>query len=136
MRRMPTSRLLRGSLFLNGALLGLAAGYLLFGRAGGPAAFALAQDGAMPPAIAGGAGLFLMPGQINKDTWGVYLMDVDAQNLCVYSYKGSERTLSLMAARGFRDDLRLADYNTAPSPREIKQLADETRAAQEQSGGG
>src|SRR5438552_3389349 len=34
------------------------------------------------PPIAGGGGIFLMPGQFSTTTWGCYIMDIDTQTLC------------------------------------------------------
>src|SRR5437016_4172421 len=44
---------------------------------------AMAQQPAQQ-AIAGGAGVFIMPAQFSSNLWGCYLMDVDAQTLCAY----------------------------------------------------
>jgi len=91
------------------------------------ASIALAQDrGAMPMApqpIAGGGGLFLMPAQFASNTWGCYIMDVDQQTLCAYQYSPGERQLRLVAARSFRFDRRLKNFNTDnPSPREVERM--------------
>ncbi|HWB54614.1 MAG TPA: hypothetical protein VG722_10490 [Tepidisphaeraceae bacterium] len=73
--------------------------------------------------IAGGAGVFIMPGQFSRDTYGCYLMDVDTQTLCVYSWDAADRKLKLLAARSFRYDRQLTDYNTEnPSPAEVREL--------------
>src|SRR5512132_2023826 len=71
-----------------------------------PAAFGQVQQ-----PIAGGAGLFIVPGQFSQNIWGLYLLDVDQQTICAYSVTGSPPTLRLMAARGFRYDRRLSNYN-------------------------
>src|SRR5436305_8141143 len=57
-----------------------------------------------PPPIAGGGGIFLMPGQFSQNIWGCYIMDVDRQTLCAYTVTGSPPTLRLVAARSFRYD--------------------------------
>lgn len=78
---------------------------------------------AQQPPIAGGAGVFVMPAQLSGNTWGVYLLDVDAQTLAVYQYLPGERQLQLVAARTYRHDRRLQQFNTAaPSPREVEEL--------------
>src|SRR5438094_864940 len=86
-----------------------------------PAAFAQTQ---LP--IAGGAGLFVMPAQFSTTTWGCYLMDVDAQTLCAYQFIPGEKQLRLVAARNFKYDRRLGNFNTEPAPEEIKELLDKT----------
>lgn len=78
---------------------------------------------AQQPPIAGGAGVFIMPAQLSSNTWGVYLLDVDAQTLAVYQYLPGDRQLQLVAARTYRHDRRLQQFNTAaPSPREVEEL--------------
>jgi hypothetical protein len=73
--------------------------------------------------IAGGAGVFIMPGQFSRDTYGCYLMDVDAQTLCVYGWDATGRKLKLLAARSFRYDRKLGNFNTEnPSPAEVREL--------------
>jgi len=116
----PKSR--RGSplataLYVNAALL-LAILVALLSRPGSgtmlPAAFAEGQP------IAGGGSLYLMPGQLSLNTFGCYVMDTDAQTLCVYQYFPGEKELRLLAARGFRHDRRLGNFNTLPDPREVE----------------
>ena len=83
-----------------------------------PAAFAQNQP------IAGGAGLYLMPGQLSSNTWGVYVMDVDRQSLMVYQFDPAAKRLNFTAARELTHDRRLGNYNTFPSPLEIKSIAE------------
>jgi hypothetical protein len=81
----------------------------------------------LPPTqspIAGGGGLFVMPAQLSPNTWGCYLMDTDNRTLCVYQYSPGEKMLRLTAARSFKNDCRLGNFNTAPPPGEVKDLAD------------
>ena len=84
-----------------------------------PAAFAQTQ---IP--IAGGAGLFVMPAQFSTNTWGCYVMDVDSQTLCAYQFLPGEKQLRLVAARNFKYDRRLGNFNTEPPPLEIKELGE------------
>src|SRR6185503_20590413 len=67
-----------------------------------PAAFA--AEGPAP--IAGGGGIFMMPGQFSVNTWGVYVMDIDQQTLCAYQFYPGDKQLRLVAARNFRYDRR------------------------------
>jgi hypothetical protein len=78
------------------------------------------------PTVSGGSGLFVMPGQVGPNSWGCYLMDTDHQTLSVYQYSPSEPVLKLVAARSFRYDRMLGDYNTKPSPSEIRELSQQS----------
>jgi hypothetical protein len=80
--------------------------------------------------IAGGGGLFIMPAQLQSNVWGCYLMDIDRGTLCVYQFLPGSRQLQFVAARNFTFDTRLANFNTAPSPAEIRELVEK----QDQSG--
>lgn len=119
-------------LYLNAGLLALIAVALL-SKPSAPQFLpvAMGQQG-LPPQqqpIAGGAGIFIMPAQFANNLWGCYLMDVDAQTLCAYMYYPGERQLRLAAARSFKYDRHLGNYNTAnPSPNEVKELVEKEQA--------
>ncbi|MEM8874094.1 MAG: hypothetical protein AAGD32_07520 [Planctomycetota bacterium] len=119
MPRGPRSNPTTIALWVNAVLL---CGILvaLLGRSipGGNEAFA---QQAMPP-IAGGGGLFFMPGQIDSNLYGVYAMDVDRQTLMVYTFVRGEKTLRLTAARDISFDRDLRRYNTDPHPDDIAEL--------------
>jgi len=94
----------------------------------GMPAFSSAAFGQQMP-IGGGAGVFIVPGQFSTNTWGCYLMDVDAETLCAYQFYPGDKQLRLIASRYFRFDRRLKNFNTGtPSPAEVEQLV-----AQEQN---
>ena len=64
-----------------------------------------------------------MPGQFTANTWGCYVMDVDAQTLAAYKWFEGDKNLRLVAARSFRNDRRLHDFNTdSPTPAEVAKL--------------
>lgn len=108
-------------LWINAALLGIVA-VALFTRSK-DISLSSAAFGQLQSPIAGGAGVFIMPGQFSRDTFGCYLMDVDSQTLCVYGWDAEGRKLKLLAARSFRYDRRLSNFNTEnPSPAEVKDL--------------
>ena len=120
------------ALYLNAALLAVIA-VMLGSRSNVPQFLPVAMGQANPPSvqqpIAGGAGVFVMPAQFSTNLWGCYLMDVDSQTLCVYQYFPGEKQLRLMAARNFKYDRRLGNYNTAaPSPSEVKDLVEKEAA--------
>lgn len=128
MRRPRRNQSILFALYLNAALLALVAVVLLARR--GESSLLQAAYGQSQPPIAGGAGVFVMPGQLSSNTWGCFLLDVDAQTLCIYQYSGGDRELRLVAARGFRYDRRLMNYNTEkPSPLEVKALLEKEQNA-------
>src|SRR5688572_18316147 len=57
-----------------------------------PAAYGQVQQ-----PIAGGGGVFIMPGQLAPGSWGTYMMDIDAQTLSVYQYTPGDNMLRLKA---------------------------------------
>ncbi len=84
-----------------------------------------AQDDAIVPASQPGSSIIAVTGQITKDTYGVYLVDTQAQTICVYQYVAPSKILRLLASRTFTFDMMLDAYNTEPSPRQIRGLVDE-----------
>jgi hypothetical protein len=127
MRRPRRNQPLVIALYINAALL-LAIAVALFSGGRMPAVFNEAY--AAPPApqpIAGGSGIYLMPAQFSEKNWGCYIMDVDAQTLCAYQY--FQNKLRLVAARDFRNDRRLRNFNTDnPSPDEVAELVEMEKA--------
>ena len=114
------------ALYLNATLLA-AVVCLLLARSNGPSfvpgAFAQNQ---LP--IGGGAGMFIVPGQFASNIFGFYIMDVDAQTVCAYAFEGAGRQLRLVAARSFRNDRKLTNFNTGnPTPEEVGQLVDQAQ---------
>ena len=88
-----------------------------------PGTGSLAYGQQMP--IGGGAGVFIVPGQFSVNTWGCYLMDIDAQTLCAYQFYPADKQLRLVAARYFRYDRRLKDFNVGtPSPDEVQHIVE------------
>jgi hypothetical protein len=110
------------ALYVNAVLLGVLIVVLAM-RDGSPRLIAPALGQQAP--IGGGAGVFIVPGQFSVNTWGLYLIDVDAQTLCAYQYSPGEKELRLVAARNYRFDRRLGRFNTdKPSPEEVRDLVD------------
>lgn len=126
----PANRSLVAALWANAALLAVIAVVLAF-RASGerlpgflPAAYGQAGAGFTPP-IAGGGGVFIMPAQFSQSVWGVYLLDIDAQTIAAYTYQPGPKRLDLVAARTYRFDRRLQNFNTGvPSPEEVRELVE------------
>lgn len=122
MSQGKSHRSLTLALYLNaGALIAIL--LVLLGRGGSPSILPAAYGQNQLP-IGGGAGVFIVPAQFSSTTYGCYLMDIDAQTLMAYQYLPPNNQLKLMAARNFRYDRRLGNYNTAPAPLEIKQYVD------------
>jgi hypothetical protein len=132
MKRSRSRNPLLIALYLNAALLGAVLIALITRDGGGVTLLAPAMGQAQAPAtpaIAGGAGLFVVPAQFSTNTWGCYLMDVDSQSLVAYQYFPGEKQLRLVAARNFRYDRRLGNFNTpSPSPAEVKDLVEKEQA--------
>jgi len=61
-------------------------------------------------------------GKVTAESYGLYLVDLKNGTISVYQYLSSKRKLRLMAVRNFTFDVRLDDYNTEPSPRDIQKL--------------
>jgi hypothetical protein len=115
------------ALYVNAAVL-LAVLVAMLSR-GGPSISVLPRafgaEGGQP--IAGGGSLYLMPGQMSLNKFGCYVMDTDAQTLCVYEYYAGDKALRLVAARNFRHDRRLGNFNTDPDPRDVEKWVEVER---------
>ncbi len=73
-------------------------------------------------------GVFAIAGQLNRDTYGLYLVDLENDTICVYAYlPGNPPTLRLRAARTFVYDCQLDEYNTEPAPSVIAKKVSEAR---------
>ena len=87
-----------------------------------PAAFGQNQG-----AIAGGAGVYVMPGQLAERQWGCYLLDVDAKTLVAYQYMPGDRKLQFVAARSYDHDRKLHDMSTWPPTEDIRKLVEKEK---------
>lgn len=68
-------------------------------------------------------GLYVLPARLGDKSWGLVLMDRRQKVFCVYRFLESASRLRLVAARNFRYDLRLHDYNnSAPTPGQVKSM--------------
>jgi hypothetical protein len=112
------------ALYVNATLL-LAVLVALLSGARIPSVLSEAYGAAPAPMpIAGGSGIYLMPAQFTASNFGCYVMDVDAQTLCAYQWFPTGK-LRLVAARNFRHDRRLHDFNTDhPTPAEVEKLVE------------
>src|SRR5581483_5382598 len=117
------------ALYANAAVLLLILAALVWRPS--PDSMAMAQR---QPPIAGGAGIFVMPAQVHTNVWGCYLLDVDRGTLCTYEYQAGNKTLLLTAARSFRSDLSLKDFNTFPSPTDVQRIVEEEQKSNRVTG--
>jgi hypothetical protein len=115
----PTRPTASAARWITVALLAVIAGCLLvqLGAGTAPAAAQISSGGK--------SNVFAVAGQITSDSYGLYLVDVEAQRVSVYQYLPNIRRLQLRAVRNYSFDLRLDEYNTEPLPREIKKLVEQ-----------
>lgn len=108
----------RGRWLIVAALAVLAVGLMV------EVARSLADNGPQVPQAAGSAdgAILAVTGQISRDSYGIYLVDLSNRTICVYQYQTSQKMLKLLAARTFAYDTQLDEYNSEPSPRQIKQM--------------
>ena len=107
------------------ALLGVIAACLLI-------EVGFATSAARGQVTGGGAGkVFAVAGQVTPGTYGLYLLDLETNTICVYQYVSTERQLRLVAARTTVFDRQLDEYNTKPPPRDIRQLVEQHKRLDE-----
>jgi hypothetical protein len=135
MRKPRRKNPLVAALYVNAALLlAILVAMVSGGRVPSvlPEAFAAPLS---PQPIAGGGGLYLMPAQFSINSWGCYVMDVDAQTLLAYEFKPGQSKLRLVSARGIRHDRRLQRFNIdKPSPEEVAKLVELEQAGKRGDG--
>ncbi len=109
--------------------LAVIAGCLLFQPRPGSASLAHAQ----PSQAAGARGVFAFTGQLSKDSYGVFMVDVDAGTIWCYRYDSVHNMLKFVAARDWRYDRYLKDYSTEPATDFIRRLLEQQREAELQA---
>jgi hypothetical protein len=68
----------------------------------------------------------MMPAQLGPATYGLYLMDVDSGTISVYKTNPDGNRFRLMAARSFKYDRFLEDFNNdMPHPKEVQKLVED-----------
>ncbi len=111
-------------LWIIAILLAIIATALVVGPGGGTTIQSAMGDAPM----AGARGIFAFTGQLDKNSYGLFMMDVDSSNVWCYQYVPGTRKLKLVAARSFLYDRYLEDYaNGEPSPAQVKVLLDNQR---------
>ena len=97
------------------ALVALAVGQFIRPGAGG-VPWPVEQAFGQPVSSGGARGVFAFTGQLSKNTFGVYVVDVDAMTLWAYEYLPQKSCLRLAAARTWRYDRYLENYNICDLP--------------------
>jgi hypothetical protein len=87
--------------------------------------------------MVGARGVFAFTGQIDKNRYGLFMLDVDSSNVWCYEYLPGTRKLKLVAARSFRWDRYLENYNNEePAPEVVKKMLREQSRIKERINGG
>lgn len=111
-------------LWIIAILLAIIATALIVGQSGSLIQPAHAQNSGM----VGARGIFAFTGQLDENSYGLFMLDVDSNNVWCYQYQPNDSRLKLVAARSFLYDRYLEDYkNAAPGPQEIKRMLDDQR---------
>ncbi|MFO0973092.1 MAG: hypothetical protein U1A27_06605 [Phycisphaerae bacterium] len=79
--------------------------------------------------LVGSHGIHAFTGQLDKNTFGLFMMDVDVGTIWVYEYNPLKKKLRLAAARAFTYDRYLQSYNNdeGTSPAQIEKLVERER---------
>jgi len=77
----------------------------------------------------GARGVFAFTGELTKGTHGVFMVDVDAGTIWCYEFVPGKRKLRLVAARDWRFDRYLENFETEPPPEVIQEILEEQRQA-------
>lgn len=89
------------------------------------------------PRMAGGGGVYAFTGQLDKNRYGLFMMDVDNGTIWCYEYLTATRKLKLVAARSFLYDRYLEDYsNDEPRPDQVQALLRDQNRIRERINGG
>jgi hypothetical protein len=85
---------------------------------------------AEPVAQAGARGVFAFSGQLCNDSYGIFMVDVDAMTIWGYEYLCGSKKLRLVGNRSWMYDRYLEDNNfEGPTPEQVKQLVEQEREA-------
>lgn len=83
---------------------------------------------AQPVSSGGARGVFAFSGQLSKNSYGIFMVDVDAMTLWAYEYQPQKECLRLAAARTWRYDRYLENHNGCDLPPEaIEKIVEDQR---------
>ncbi|HPF40777.1 MAG TPA: hypothetical protein PK093_19230, partial [Phycisphaerae bacterium] len=90
------------------------------------------------PSMLGARGIFAFTGQLDENSYGLFMMDVDSSNVWVYQYQPGTKKLKLVAARSFLYDRYLEEFqnDSATAPNVVKGLLDTQRRNKARLSGG
>jgi hypothetical protein len=111
----------------NAAMLALVLVVLL---SQGPSFLPAAFGQSVPAGAGSSPDVTVVPAQMSANTWGCYIVDKRNSTICAYQYLPGDRLLKLQAARAYAQDLQLANFNTSPSPQEVRDLVDKEQKLQ------
>lgn len=117
----------QGVLWVIAALLSVIA----FGVWSRPSPPALQSAHAQGQALAGARGVFAFTGPIDRDQYGLFMLDIEQGTVWCYAFEnvGGKQKLRLVAARTWIYDRYLQDFNCAePDFRMVRELVDQQRA--------
>jgi hypothetical protein len=87
--------------------------------------------------VAGAHGVYAFTGQLDKNRYGLFMMDVDSSCVWCYEYLPGTRKLHLVAARSFRFDRYLENYmNDQPFMDEVQAMLKEQNRIKQRNEGG
>jgi hypothetical protein len=96
-----------------------------------PAGTWLPSAAAQGPPLAGARGVFAFTGPLDRDQYGLFMLDVDQGTIWCYAFDTVDgaRKLRLVAARTWMYDRYLLDFNCAsPDFRMVQKLVSQQRA--------
>lgn len=79
------------------------------------------DNAALAQAVSSGGarGVFAFSGQLSKNSYGIFMVDVDAMTLWAYEYQPQKECLRLAAARTWRYDRYLENHNGCDLPPDV-----------------
>ncbi|HVP10822.1 MAG TPA: hypothetical protein VMV94_06480 [Phycisphaerae bacterium] len=88
--------------------------------------------------VPGARGVYAFTGQLAENRYGLFMMDVEAGNIWCYEYLPGTRKLMLVAARTYRYDRYLEDYNNdkGTNPEAVQALLHDQNRIKERINGG
>lgn len=87
--------------------------------------------------MAGARGVFAFTGQLDKNRFGLFMIDVDSHTVWCYEYRPATRRMKLVAARSFSFDRYLKDYNCdEPTVKMVQDMLDEQNRVEDRISGG
>ena len=88
------------------------------------------DNAALAQAVSSGGarGVFAFSGQLSKNSYGIFMIDVDAMTLWAYEYQPQKECLRLAAARTWRYDRYLENHNGCDLPPDaVEKLVEDQR---------